>query len=1160
MLEIGVLGPVTARVDGEELGVAGARQRALLIALAVDAGRLVPTDVLVERVWNGDLPARPDNALQQQVLKLRRALGESAVAFEPPGYRLAVEPEAVDATRFEQLVERARGIAGADPQGAEAALAEALALWRGPALAEAAYRDWAAGESARLDELRVQAQELRLEAIVASGRPSEAIGDLEQLVRSEPLRERLWSLLILALYRAGRQADALATFTQARTRLVEDLGVEPSAELRRLHQQVLGQDPALEVASSGARAVALPARPPALPPPLARHLGGAPFVGRGPELELLAASWRRARGGEVTSVLISGPPGAGKTRLAAEHARALADEGARVLYGRADEDVETPYGPLAVALGQLVEVAAPSLLEAHVEAHGGELARLAPQLIARVPDLPPLAEADPDTERLRLRNAVAAFVTEASRREPLAVVLDDLHWADRATLGLLLHLLRGPDARVLVLATYRDTPSDQREPLREALGDFAREPHGVHLEVPALSAEDVVGLLGGLLGRVPDAAETAVGREVHQQTEGNALFATELLRHLADSGEIGAEAMASGVPPTLREVVRQRLERIGVAATAALLPASVLGLAFDVDELAALTGEPDERLAEGLDLALAAGLVDSSPDEPSRFAFSHAVIQATLSESLGPARRRLLHRQRAERLAAREELDPRGLADLAHHWIECGERERGREAAVRAGDAALGMLAADDAARWYARALELLEAEEGADPRARAELLVRLGDAERQAGSEEFREHLLEAGRLARELGDAELLARAALANNRGMHSHTGVIDAERLEQMEAAVEMRPQADGELALLLATISSELWLGERDRRHALSDEALAVARRVGDDRVLAEVIYRRCFATAEPATVAERLELTAELLEITARLGDPLWELLASVERSRAAIESADLAEAVHHAKRQGELAAVCGAAYGRHGAGWAQGWPHALAGRYEEAERCAEAALAESTSSNQPDALAFYGAQIAVIRWDQGRLGELADALVEHAQGPEGLPAHSALAALALVEAGRLDEAGALADAAAAAGFELPVDTIWLAGMVMWGEVCALCGRADAAPALLEKILPWREQVAFTGLAVHGGAARIAAELAALSGRDEEAGELFELAASVHDRLLAPALLTRTHVGWALWLWRRGERESAREHLARATAAAQACGCPHLVERASQIV
>jgi tetratricopeptide (TPR) repeat protein len=295
------------------------------------------------------------------------------------------------------------------------------------------------------------------------------------------------------------------------------------------------------------------------------------------------------------------------------------------------------------------------------------------------------------------------------------------------------------------------------------------------------------------------------------------------------------------------------------------------------------------------------------------------------------------------------------------------------------------------------------------------------------------------------------------------------------------------------------------------------------------------------------------------LEVTDRLGDPLWRLLASVERSRAAIESADLAEAVSHAKRQGDLAAVCGAAYGRHGAGWAQGWPHALAGRYEEAERCAEAALAESMSSDQPDALAFYGAQIAVIRWDQGRLGELADALVAHAESPEGLPAHLALAALGLVEAGRADEANALLDRALAEGFELPVDTIWLTGMVMWGEVCALCERRDAAAQILEQILPWREQVAFTGLAVHGGVARIAAELAALLGRDDEAGELFTLAADVHDRLLAPALLARTHVGWALWLSKTGQDEAAGDHLARARAAAEACGCPHVLDRAESL-
>ena len=460
--------------------------------------------------------------------------------------------------------------------------------------------------------------------------------------------------------------------------------------------------------------------------------------------------------------------------------------------------------------------------------------------------------------------------------------------------------------------------------------------------------------------------------------------------------------------------------------------------------------------------------------------------------------------------------------------------------------------------RWYERAIELHEASGQADDAARAELLIKLGDAERQAGSEDFREHLLEAGRIALSIGEADLLARAALANNRGMHSHTGFVDDERVEQMEAAVELRGD-DGEKALLLATISSELWLGNHDRRLALSDDALRIARDVGDERVLAEVIYRRCFATAEPATVEERLGLTAELLDLTDRVGDPLWRLLASVERSRAAIESADLAEAVHHAKRQAELAAGCGAAYGRHGAGWAQGWPHALAGRYEEAERAAEAALAESMSSEQPDALAFYGAQIGVIRWDQGRLGQLADALVEHAAGPEGLPAHSALAGLALVEAGRLEEANGLIDVAVKQRFELPVDTIWLTGIVIWGEVCAICERVDAAPALLELLMPWREQVAFTGLAVHGGVARIAAELAATLDRDDTE-ELFTLAAEVHGRILAPALLARTHVGWGLWLWRRGEQERAREQLQRARAAAEACGCPQLVERAAEIV
>src|SRR5581483_5106193 len=158
------------------------------------------------------------------------------------------------------------------------------------------------------------------------------------------------------------------------------------------------------------------------------------------------------------------------------------------------------------------------------------------------------------------------------------------------------------------------------------------------------------------------------------------------------------------------------------------------------------------------------------------------------------------------------------------------------------------LLAPDEAAVWYDRALQAHERDEDPDPAERAELLTRLGEAERRAGSDSFREHLLEAGRLARDLGDPDRLARAALANNRGMHSRTGLVDEERMELLEAALAMRgDREDAQRALLLATTSSELWSGDHERRRALSDEALAVARRVGDQRVLAEVLYRRAFA-------------------------------------------------------------------------------------------------------------------------------------------------------------------------------------------------------------------------------------------------------------------------------------------------------------------------
>ena len=962
-----------------------------------------------------------------------------------------------------------------------------------------------------------------------------------------------------------RRHTVLATLAAQRDEPVPRLGefAGTPAALDRVLARALAKYPderpatASELISAAAAALGTSAPPPAaapartavarptpLPAVLAGHAAVGHFVGRADALAALAAAWSAACSGELRALLLAGEPGIGKTRLVAEQARRVVAAGGQVLYGRGDEEIAAPFSVFTGVLRQLARNVPADVLDAHVKVHGGELSRLVPELAAAMP-APRLA--DPDTERLRLRDAVVALLAAAADRRPALVALDDLHWADAASLGLLAHLLRGPDAAVLVIATYRDTEIDQRPPLRAALADLVREPRMSRIALTGLEEPDIDALVTAALGH----SEPAMSARIHRDTRGNALFATEFLRHLGDS----AGRLEVGIPPTVRDLVIQRLERISDRAAVALTAATLIGPRFEIGLLARVTDLAEADLVDALDRARQAALIEEDRREPGQFFFTHALIQAAVADTVGPARRRYLHRRLAEALDGPGD-GPEHLGALAWHWIEAGDAERGWPAAVRAGDAALAVLAPDEAERWYRQSLELYDRLPGPDAGTRADLLIRLGEAERRAGSDGFRAHLLAAGHLARRLGNADQLARAALANNRGMHSVTGRLDEERLELLRAAIELRAGVDDATrALLLATTSSELWSGDHDERHALSDEALAVARGAGDPRVLGEVIYRRAFALAEPATLAERLELTAELVELADALGEPLLRVLASIERSRAAIESADLEEALQHADRQRVLAAACGDAYARHGAGWAQGWPHALAGRYEEAERAAERALRESMSSGQPDAFAFYGAQLAAIRWDQGRLPELAEAIAAHAAGPDGLPAHRALAAVALLEAGDAGQANRLLTEALATGFALPRDTVWMTAMVLWGEAAMLAGQRAAAATLLAILAPWCDQIAFTGLAVHGAAARVAGELAALLGRADADG-FFARAEALHERIRAPALLARTRAGWARWLTEDGQLERAREQSAAAAAAADACGCPQLARSA----
>jgi WD40 repeat protein/DNA-binding SARP family transcriptional activator len=247
MMLFRVLGPLEVDVGNGPVPLGGPKQRAVLAHLVLRANQLVPAETLIDEVWGEEPPERARNVIQTYVSHLRKALGPDRIQSHGAGYRLRLDPTELDAARFAELMRDARKALPVDPNVAVATLEDALALWRGPALADLADQTSLLAEAARLDELRLEAQEARSEGLLAAGAQARAIGELEALVARHPWRESLWGLLMLALYREGRQAEALNAFQRAREVLADELGIDPSPELVRLHERVLQQDPGLDL-------------------------------------------------------------------------------------------------------------------------------------------------------------------------------------------------------------------------------------------------------------------------------------------------------------------------------------------------------------------------------------------------------------------------------------------------------------------------------------------------------------------------------------------------------------------------------------------------------------------------------------------------------------------------------------------------------------------------------------------------------------------------------------------------------------------------------------------------------------------------------------------------------------------------------------------------
>ena len=378
-----------------------------------------------------------------------------------------------------------------------------------------------------------------------------------------------------------------------------------------------------------------------------RELPASAYVGRAAERARLSELWGQACEGSLRFALISGEAGVGKTRSATDLALEVRAQGATVLYGRCDEDLGVPYQPWAQALGYLVGEAPQPILDAHVERYGGDLARLIGALGDRVAELPAPRQSDPETERYLLYAAAAGLLEGAAEQEPLLLVLDDLHWADSPTLSLLRHVVTaGVGMPVMVVGTYRDSDLSPDHPLTALLADLHREQGVERIRLRGLQAADVLALMDAAAGYELDDAWHALALEITRETAGNPFFAGELLRHLTESGAIVegqdgrwhlmGEVAELGLPQSVREVIGRRVQRLGPDGRTALSAAAVIGRDFDLDLLLAVADIPETHLLDLLEEAVAASLLQENRDRAGRFTFTHALVEHTLYEDLGP--------------------------------------------------------------------------------------------------------------------------------------------------------------------------------------------------------------------------------------------------------------------------------------------------------------------------------------------------------------------------------------------------------------------------------------------------------------------------------------------------------------------------------------------
>ena len=1067
-------------------------------------GHVVSVDRLIEDLWHGEPPPKALSALQAYVSHLRRVLEPdrqrrapaTVIVSEAPGYRLRLPVDAVDAWHFDDEIRRAQ--ADDDATRRLSVLTPALESWAGDPYAEVSDARWALAEVARLTELRFTAIELRAQAYLSLNRDALVVGELEGHVREHPTREGAAAILATALYRMGRQADALDVLRRARSHLADELGLEPGRPLRDLEEDILGQASHLD----SSRPAVQPAHPEQAPMMVATE-PQAPH-GRSRELTAIDRAAEEARRLGSRLVWLGGEAGWGKTTIAAAAAARLRAAGWTVAEGRCPEvDGAPPGWAWTEVLRHFGDPYVPT--ESH---HRDALAPLLHDHGSTAAD---------GHSTFWTAQSVAALVARAADDGPVAVLLDDLHRTDGLTLELLrlvAHELR--DRPLLVLATYR--PSESSNELAAARAALAART-AAHLTLGGLDDAATAALAADC--GLPHLSGEAL-RALQDRTGGNPLFVRELARLTMSEG---VDASTVAVPAGVGDVLRRRLGRLPGATVTALRQAAVLGREVDVDLLAGLAQRQPDDLLDALEPAVLVGLLEEPA--PGRIRFAHALVRDTLYEDTSLLRRSRLHANALSQLLQnRDTADP---AALAYHAVAAATPATAVEAADFAMAAARDadrVGAPVEAARQWRAAVRMLQlanlADTGEDEAERTvkaycglvSASARIGDivAAREAltralpmaaASTEHALRLLTAW-------DAPLVWRTRVSD----HS-----DAEIVAAIGRVLAAKPTAEQRVRLL-ALLFAELEGADQPGALAASDEAMALARELyrqhpaAHGRTLCMALNIAAYAALGPDHADNREALTDEFLAAADAAAAVDYQAVAHWLAFLTAGARSDLFAAQQHV----ELAVA------RAGTGQiAQlltvlevfaAELTVLAGDIDGGERGYEAAAATFAEQGAANGGVIYFIGLLTAALARGDLAPLADQLLAVHVDVSNSIAEAVV--LALLDAGRTDEAHRIW---ATRG---PVERsyYWLSVTTLRANVAARLGDADTAAQCAKELQPYSGRMAGldNGSFLIGPVDDALAAVAELLGHDEQARRYRAEAAVLRSRLSAEAKAVLSNV------------------------------------------